>query len=124
MAFSLGLSAADQEYDYVVVGSGPGGGPLAVDLAKAGSSVLLLEAGSDLAGEPTYSETYEDINSAMSAVNNPSSRWDLFIKHSDDPEREHRYKHMTWRAGNGSFYVGPDPPEGTRRRQSRARATS
>lgn len=47
----LGFEAiyvAGQEYDYVVVGSGPGGGPLAVDLAKSGSSVLLLEAGSDL----------------------------------------------------------------------------
>ncbi|KAI1744828.1 hypothetical protein F4680DRAFT_467130 [Xylaria scruposa] len=88
------LCAVGQEYDYVVVGSGPGGGPLAVDLAKAGSSVLLLEAGFDLLEDPTYSETFEDINSATSAVNHPSSRWDFF------------------RTGNGSFYVGSDPPEG------------
>jgi NADPH-dependent 2,4-dienoyl-CoA reductase/sulfur reductase-like enzyme len=33
--------------EYVVVGSGPGGGPLAADLARAGHSVLLLEAGDD-----------------------------------------------------------------------------
>ncbi|KAI0545418.1 hypothetical protein F4679DRAFT_576170 [Xylaria curta] len=84
------LCAAGQEYDYVVVGSGPGGGPLAVDLAKAGSSVLFLEAGSDLLEDPTYSETYEDIDSAT----------------------ERQYKHMTWRTGNESFYVGSDPPEG------------
>ncbi|KND91020.1 hypothetical protein TOPH_04423 [Tolypocladium ophioglossoides CBS 100239] len=32
-------------FDYIVVGSGPGGGPLAVNLAEAGYSVLLLEAG-------------------------------------------------------------------------------
>ncbi|KAI1756132.1 hypothetical protein F4782DRAFT_321618 [Xylaria castorea] len=111
----LGLKvffAVGQEYDYVVVGSGPGGGPLAVDLAKAGSSVLLLEAGSDLSEDPTYSEIYQDINSATSAVNNPSSRWDFFVKHSDDPEREIQYKHMTWRTEDGSFYVGLDPPEG------------
>ncbi|KAI0458914.1 hypothetical protein F5B21DRAFT_511734 [Xylaria acuta] len=104
--------ATGQEYDYVVVGSGPGGGPLAVDLAKAGSSVLLLEAGSDFLDDPTYSQTYQDINSAASAVNNPSSRWDFFVRHSDDPKRELQYKHMTWRTGDGSFYVGLDPPEG------------
>lgn len=107
----LGLGAfyaASQEYDYVVVGSGPGGGPLAVDLAKSGSSVLLLEAGSDVLDDPTY----QDIHSASSAINNPNSRWDFFVKHSDDPERELKYKHMTWRTKDGSFYVGLDPPEG------------
>jgi choline dehydrogenase len=34
-------------YDYIVVGSGPGGGPLASNLTLAGASVLLLEAGDD-----------------------------------------------------------------------------
>jgi choline dehydrogenase len=33
------------EYDYIVVGSGAGGGPVAANLAKHGFSVLLLEAG-------------------------------------------------------------------------------
>jgi choline dehydrogenase len=36
-----------QEYDYVIVGSEAGGGPLAAILAKAGYKVLLLEAGGD-----------------------------------------------------------------------------
>ena len=35
------------EFDYVVVGSGAGGGPIAVNLARAGMRVLLLEAGGD-----------------------------------------------------------------------------
>ena len=39
-------------YDYAIVGSGAGGGPLAGNLAKAGQKVLLPEAGSD----------YEDYN--------------------------------------------------------------
>ncbi len=34
-------------YDYIVIGSGPGGAPVAANLAKAGASVLLLEAGDD-----------------------------------------------------------------------------
>jgi choline dehydrogenase len=33
------------EYDYIVVGSGAGGGPVAANLAKHGFTVLLLEAG-------------------------------------------------------------------------------
>src|SRR5262245_40874746 len=32
-------------FDYVVVGSGPGGGPLACNLARAGYTVCLIEAG-------------------------------------------------------------------------------
>jgi choline dehydrogenase-like flavoprotein len=40
-------TASDAEYDYVVIGSGPGGGTLAASLAKAGQSVLLIEAGGD-----------------------------------------------------------------------------
>ena len=36
---------AQDVYDYIVVGSGPGGGPLASNLARANYSVLLLEAG-------------------------------------------------------------------------------
>ncbi|KAL6693808.1 GMC oxidoreductase [Trichoderma pleuroticola] len=40
------------EYDYIVIGSGPGGGTLASNLALGGYSVLLLEAGDD----STYQE--------------------------------------------------------------------
>jgi choline dehydrogenase len=35
----------NKTYEYIVVGSGPGGGPIASNLARAGHSVLLLEAG-------------------------------------------------------------------------------
>jgi choline dehydrogenase len=36
-----------QTYDFVIVGSGAGGGPLAANLALEGFSVLLIDAGSD-----------------------------------------------------------------------------
>jgi choline dehydrogenase len=35
------------EYEYIVVGSGAGGGPLASRLAREGHSTLLIEAGDD-----------------------------------------------------------------------------
>ncbi|OTB03262.1 hypothetical protein M426DRAFT_181772 [Hypoxylon sp. CI-4A] len=102
------VASQSTEYEYVVVGSGPGGGPIAVELAKSGHSVLLLEAGSDLSEDPLY----QDIGRALEASNDARTRWDFFVKHSDDPDRELKYKHMTWRTTNGSFYVGLDPPEG------------
>ncbi|XXH01926.1 hypothetical protein Hte_008288 [Hypoxylon texense] len=108
LGLGVNYAASQNEFDYIVVGSGPGGGPLAVDLAKGGHTVLLLEAGDDLSEDPLY----EDINRATEASNDPRSRWDFFVKHSDDPEQELKYKHMTWRNTDGSFYVGLDPPEG------------
>ncbi|KAI0179697.1 GMC oxidoreductase [Hypoxylon sp. FL1284] len=109
LILGLGMNyVASQEVDYIVVGSGPGGGPLAVDLAKGGHTVLLLEAGSDLSDDPVYT----NMGRSTEASNDARTRWDFFVKHSDDPERELKYKHMTWRKTDGSFYVGMDPPEG------------
>jgi hypothetical protein len=39
------------DYDYIVVGSGPGGGPLAARLGLAGYKVLVIEAGRDEAAD-------------------------------------------------------------------------
>src|SRR5262245_55427399 len=41
-------SAVTESFEYIVVGSGAGGGPLAANLARKGHSVLLLEAGEDV----------------------------------------------------------------------------
>lgn len=101
-------AAQNTKFDYIVVGSGPGGGPLAVELAKSGAITLLLEAGSDLSEDPLY----QDTSRFVEASNDPRTRWDFFVKHSDDPERELQYEHMTWRTTNGSFYVGREPPDG------------
>lgn len=43
-------AARDLEYEYIVVGSGAGGGPLACRLAMAGHKTLLIEAGDDQVG--------------------------------------------------------------------------
>jgi len=97
-------------YDYIVVGSGPGGGPLAANLARAGYSTLLIEAGGDEGSNPTYA----DIANFLESANDEASRWDFFVKHSDDPKRDLQYKYNTWDTGDGTFYVGRDPPAGAK----------
>ncbi|KZL75627.1 choline dehydrogenase [Colletotrichum incanum] len=85
-------SAADG-YDYIVIGSGPGGGLIAVNLAKAGYSVLILEAGdsSVASGGGQYP---------------PSITWDFFVKHYEEDERNKKNNFVTWRARDGSYWVG------------------
>ncbi|KAL1838034.1 hypothetical protein VTJ49DRAFT_3128 [Mycothermus thermophilus] len=100
-------SDSAETYDYIVVGSGPGGGPLAAELARAGYSTLLIEAGGDEGDNPTYAE----IPWFNEAANDELTRWDFWVKHSDDPEQDLKFAHTTWDTGDGTFYVGLDPPE-------------
>ncbi|KAK3689667.1 hypothetical protein B0T22DRAFT_176678 [Podospora appendiculata] len=107
---ALGADSAPASYDYIVVGSGPGGGPLACDLARAGYSTLLIEAGSDQGDNPTYA----DLGNFNEAANDETTRWDFWVKHSDDPARELKFEHTTWDTGDGTFYVGQNPPPGAK----------
>jgi choline dehydrogenase len=82
--------AAAREYEYVVVGSGAGGGTLAARLAEAGRSVLLLEAGDDaLAGPGTrLPEDYQVPAFHAFASENPLMKWDFFVRHYADENRQ------------------------------------
>ncbi len=68
-------------YEYIVVGSGAGGGPLAARLAEAGKRVLLLEAGDDVGASLAYRVP------AMHALATEDARmaWWFFVHHSADP---------------------------------------
>ncbi|GJC85553.1 choline dehydrogenase, mitochondrial [Colletotrichum liriopes] len=102
---------AQEVYDYIVVGSGPGGGPLACNLARAGYKTLLLEAGEDRADDPIWNTLANN----YAALNSPLARWDFFVQHSEDPEVQARYERQTYRTTNGSFYTGLEPPVGAER---------
>lgn len=96
------------EYDFIVIGSGPGGGPLASALARADHTVLLLEAGSDQSAN-----TNSEIPALFPlAYTDPSMTWDFFVRNYADEERVLRNNHLTWRNADGSYYVGREPPEG------------
>ena len=75
----------DEVYDYIVVGSGAGGGPVAANLARAGFSVALIEAG----GSDTTA-SYEVPAFFAEASEDKSLRWDYIVHHYDDPAQEHK----------------------------------
>lgn len=83
-------AAAAGEYEYVVVGSGAGGGTLAARLAEAGRSVLLLEAGDDPLTSPgaRLPEDYQVPAFHAFASENPLMKWDFFVRHYSDEDRQ------------------------------------
>ena len=72
-------------FEYVIVGSGAGGGPLAANLAAAGRRVLVLEAGGS---EEPYEYQVPGFHGL--STEHPDMRWDFFVRHYDDDERQRR----------------------------------
>lgn len=74
--------ALAESFEYIVIGSGAGGGPLAANLARAGHSVLLLEAGEDKGARLNYQVPAWHAQS----TEDETMRWDYWVKHYERPE--------------------------------------
>jgi choline dehydrogenase len=82
----------DDGYEYVVVGSGAGGGPLAANLAQNGHKVLLLEAGDDQG-----SNIHQQVPGFhFLSTEDKKMRWDYFVKHYADKTIAQQDSKMTW----------------------------
>jgi len=84
--------AERREWDYVIVGSGAGGGTLAARLAEAGMRVFLLEAG----GDPRATEglrlpdDYDVPGFHAFACENAAMSWNFQVRHYADETRQAR----------------------------------
>ncbi|KAK5952484.1 hypothetical protein OHC33_006527 [Knufia fluminis] len=101
------------EYEYVVVGSGAGGAPLAARLALLGHSVLMLEAGEDMADD-----IYTNVPAMhFVAAEYPPMAWNYYVNHYPDLDVQTRDSKMEWRTPSGDVWVkflnGTTPPEGS-----------
>ncbi|KAI0127606.1 choline dehydrogenase [Xylariales sp. AK1849] len=96
-------------YEYIVVGSGAGGGPVAARLALAGHTTLLIEAGDDQGADVNY--TVPAYNAKVSEDDKLS--WNFFVRHYADDEQQARDWKTSYDTPNGTIYTGLDPPAGS-----------
>jgi choline dehydrogenase len=97
------------DYEYIVVGSGAGGGPLAARLALAGHKTLLIEAGDDQGASDNYTVPAYQAKS----TEDPAMAWDFFVRHySDDVQQEKDFK-LVYNTPSGGQYTGLTPPPGS-----------
>jgi choline dehydrogenase len=94
----LESNTGPKDYDFIVVGSGAGGGPLAVSLANAGFKVLVVEAGSDHGRREVYRIPAFHTKSSE----DPSMSWNFYVNHYSDKIQQGRDSNYV--PGKGILY--------------------
>jgi choline dehydrogenase-like flavoprotein len=100
-------------YEYIVVGTGAGGGTVAARLAEGGKKVLVLEAGGDprqLQGDnlafPNENRLPQDYDVPVFhtfASENAALRWDFFVRHYADQAMQEKDEKFVY-PENGILY--------------------
>ncbi|KAI2472926.1 choline dehydrogenase [Annulohypoxylon bovei var. microspora] len=100
----------NKTYEYIIVGSGAGGSPLAARLALAGHSVLLVEAGGDYGAirEVEVPSLY------IGASERNELNWGYFVRHYTNETQTKRDRKLTYLTPDDEFYSGVTPPEGSK----------
>ncbi|KAI1631437.1 choline dehydrogenase [Biscogniauxia mediterranea] len=101
--------SSNKTYEYIVIGSGAGGAPLAADLAVAGHSVLLVEAGGDYG----HLREVESPALSFSASERNEVSWAYYTHHYANETQALRDRKLTWLTPDGDLYSGLNPPEGS-----------
>ncbi len=104
--------ATSHDADYIVVGSGAGGGTVAARLAESGFRVLLIEAGGDPRKTVGSTPQTPGINSLPDdydvpafhplSAENDGIRWDFFVRHYEDQARQEQDLKYRTRIPRGS----------------------
>lgn len=96
------MDEREREYEFIVVGSGAGGGPVAANLVREGHSVLVLEGGG-----PPCEDDYECQVPAFHtlASEKPAMSWEFFVRHYADEKQQGRdWKYQLSADKGGVFY--------------------
>ncbi|QND60809.1 GMC family oxidoreductase [Mesorhizobium huakuii] len=98
-------------FDYIVIGSGAGGGPLAARLALSGRRVLVIEAGLDTApaGSTKPQEVYAVPAYNGAATEDAATSWDFSVRHYENDAvqaRDAKYNKAKDPSANGGSGKG------------------